>query len=307
MQSLKRVLLNPLIKSISRREEDLRLRVGLMHVSINRKRAMGIKQLWDAEVKVFSQWGEDGILDFLFEELGMHKPKILELGAGCFAECNSKFAAHARNASVYAVDARSDLGDGVKNSGLIWRNTIGFESIEIHESNILGIENRAKVLMSGLDTISLDLDGNDYWIAKNLDLIDVKIVCVEFNPIFGLKDVTVINSTESRWERHYSGLLFGASLSAWIALFSAKEFTFVGTNRAGNNAFFVANKEVERLSFELPIGSNIEKFLDWRCRESRDTKGELTYLDLSNSKALIEDCLVFDLKSGQVSTLREIR
>ena len=284
----------------------MRLRIGLMHASMNRNIQNGLRDLWDAEIKVFSQWGEDGIFDFLFNELGIHKPKFLELGAGCFAECNSRFAAHARNASVYAVDSRLDLKEGIAKSGLTWRNTLGFESTEIKDSNISDIQKRAKDFMSGIDTISIDLDGNDYWIAKNLDLTDIKIVCVEYNPIFGVKKVTVTNSSESRWERHHSGLLFGASLSSWLSFFTEKMFSFVGTNRAGNNAFFVSNEEIGRLNFKLPKKSDISSFLDWRCRESRNVRGELTYLDPPSSASLIQDCLVFNIDTGQVSPFGEV-
>lgn len=67
------------------------------------------KNLWDAEVRVFSQWGEDGILNYLFDIAGIVKPRIIEFGAGNFTECNSRFAAEYRNASIYAVDIRGDL------------------------------------------------------------------------------------------------------------------------------------------------------------------------------------------------------
>lgn len=306
MRSIKRAFLGPLIESISKREEEVRLRIGLMHVSQNRSHDFKPKNLWDAEVKVFSQWGEDGILDYLFERLGIHKPKILELGAGCFAECNSRFAAHARNASVYAVDARKDLKEGITESGLVWRNTLGFESAEISDANALSIQSRAYAFMSGIDAISIDLDGNDYWIAQEMDFSDVKVVCVEYNPLFGSKRVTVNNSMESRWQRHQSGLVFGASLKAWLEFFRSREFSFVGSNRAGNNAFFVRNSLCGNLGIELPASNELDKFLDWRCRESRDEQNQLSFLSLAEAKTLIQDCGVFDIKRGQSSRLRDV-
>lgn len=307
MKSLKKALLGPVIESISRREEDVRLRIGLMHVSQNRTVHFKPNNLWDAEVKVFSQWGEDGILDYLFEKLDIHKPKILEFGAGCFAECNSRFAAHARNASVYAVDSRSDLKDGIAESGLVWRNTIGYECSEVDTSNALAIQERAKVFMNGLDMVSIDLDGNDYWIAEKLDFSQVKVVCVEYNPIFGSKRVSVSNSRESRWERHYSGLIFGASLTAWLDFFTKRKFLFIGTNRAGNNAFFVPISLRERINFKPPESKNLGKFLDWRCRESRSNQNQLSFLNFADSEALIQDCAVFDIKKGRTSRLREVK
>ena len=68
-----------------------------------------VKELWDAEISVFSQWGEDGILDFLCEITGLSHPRAIEFGAGDFSECNTRGLAVYRQASVMAVDAREDL------------------------------------------------------------------------------------------------------------------------------------------------------------------------------------------------------
>jgi hypothetical protein len=82
------------------------------------------RYLWDAEVRVFSQWGEDGILDYLFDITDISKPRILEFGAGNFTECNSRFAAEFRNASAYLVDMRDDLVENAKQLDVYWRNAI---------------------------------------------------------------------------------------------------------------------------------------------------------------------------------------
>ena len=232
--------------SIQRREDDIRIRIGSQHVSQNRWIAQEVENLWDVEVKVFSQWGEDGILDFICHRLQISKPKILEFGAGCFSECNSRFAAHNRNASVYAVDARKDLTEGLKNSGLLWRNTLLSEVIEVTSENILDIFQRAKAALGGVDVLSMDLDGNDYWFLEKLGLDEVKIVIAEYNPIFGhISKISVEQNDQTRFERHFSGLLFGASLHAFIELLGEKGFDFVGSNRVGNNAFFV-RKELQK-------------------------------------------------------------
>ena len=53
-----------------------------------------IKDLRQSELKVFSQNGEDGILDFLIERIAIQKPTMLEIGSGNFYECNSRFLNH---------------------------------------------------------------------------------------------------------------------------------------------------------------------------------------------------------------------
>lgn len=294
-------------ESISRREDDFRIRIGATHVSHNRNLEKTFENLWDAEVKVFSQWGEDGILDFLFECLGISKPRILELGAGSFAECNSRFAAHIRNASVYAVDSRRDLPNGLRKSGLMWRNNLHCEVIEIDDENILDIIERAKSAMNGIDTVSVDLDGNDYWLLEQIPLAGISIVVVEYNPIFGASlRISVENQKKSRFERHYSGLLFGASLSAFISLLNEKNFTFVGTNRVGNNAFFVKTELVDHCKVKVPNSSRLERYVDWRCREARDKNKVLTYADIKVNLNLLQDCKIVDIETGEKFRIREL-
>lgn len=294
-------------ESIFHRQDDLRIRIGAMHVSQNRNIEQVVENLWDLEVRVFSQWGEDGILDFLFQKVGISKPKILELGAGCFAECNSRFAAHLRNASVYAVDAREDLSEGIHKSGLMWRNNLNYEVIEINTENILDIVERAERAMDGINAVSIDLDGNDYWVLEKIPLDKVFIVVVEYNPIFGGNvNISVPNEKKARFERHHSGLYFGASLPAFIKLLNEKNFTFIGTNRVGNNAFFVCEKMADQCNVKLPQPDLLDKFLDWRCRESRNEHGVLTYDNIRVNLQVVGEFDVINLTTGVKQKLKEL-
>lgn len=303
-----RSLINKFRESQYGRNEELRIQVGALHAAMNRCIDKRVKNLWDVEVKVFSQWGEDGILDYLFYSLGLIKPRILELGAGNFSECNSRFAAHILNASVYAVDSREDLPVGLSRSGLMWRNSIFSEVIEIEDNNVVAITKRASKALGGIDVISVDIDGNDYWVMKNIPLNGVLVVVVEYNPIFG-KDfrVSVPYEKKSRFERHRSGLLFGGSLPAFIDLLKEKNFTFVGTNRVGNNAFFVDAEKVDNINVEIPNLRFLDKFVDWRCREARDDHGELTYETIESNQGLIDKFVVVEVATGTKTTLGELR
>ena len=292
--------------SIQRREDDMRIRIGSQHVSQNRWITTEVENLWDVEVKVFSQWGEDGIIDFLCHKLQISKPRILEFGAGCFSECNSRFAAHNRNASVYAVDARKDLPEGLMNSGLMWRNSLFCEVIKVTRENVCEIFQRAAESIGGVDILSMDLDGNDYWLLERILLDQVKVVVAEYNPIFGHKNkISVEYSNQSRFERHYSGLLFGASLNAFIEMLSKKSFVFLGSNRVGNNAFFVRKDLIKKVGVRRPNLSNLERFVDWRCRESRNQERVLTFLNAHNMVKLLKEQEVIEVKSNKRISIEE--
>jgi len=285
---------------------SLEFLLGQAAILSSRSMYKSYKMLWDSEVKVFSQWGEDGIIDYLLTSLNISKPKFVEFGVGEFKECNSRFTAESRNASVYMVDSNKNLVNSVKKLDLFWKNSLfpmtDFITPESAREHIIN----AKNLMGGIDIFSIDLDGNDYWIIDNLDLSGVSIVICEYNPIFNGINCTVPRSDDfERFKAHSSGLFFGMSLKASISLLDSKSFTFVGTNRAGNNAFFIKNEMKDQMSIPLPVIDNLKIFLDWRIRESRDASGRLNYLNASQALKIIESLTVIDLQSGDRKRLQD--
>ncbi len=287
---------------------SLKFLLGQSAILSSRSMYKSYKMLWDSEVKVFSQWGEDGIIDYLVTSLDISKPKIVELGVGEFQECNSRFTAEFRNASVYMVDSNKNLVNYVKTLDLFWKNNLfpieDFITPESAKEHMIS----ARKLMGGIDIFSIDLDGNDYWILENLDLTGISIVICEYNPIFNEINCTVPRSDYfERTKAHSSGLYFGMSLKASIFLLNSKGFTFIGTNRAGNNAFFIKNEVRDQLSIPLPLIHNLRIFLDWRVRESRDASGCLNYLNVNQAFKMIEFMPVVDPKSGREKLLRDFK
>ena len=266
-----------------------KINIGLLtsHAMSARKHSM--KDLWDAEFRVFSQFGEDGIVDLLLDELQISKPRIMEIGAGDFSECNSRFALHKRNCSAYLVDMREDLQRGLQESEIRWKASVAVEIAKIDEKNIKDIESRAIRFLKYIDVISLDIDGIDFWIAQHINWNGIKIAIVEYNPVFGAKlSVSIPKDTfSSRFEHHYSGLVYGASLLAWIEFFASKDMRFVGTNRAGNNAFFVPSSLAGNLPFRLPDISQLDAYVDWQIRDSRNQDQTLSSLSLEHARDLI--------------------
>ena len=103
-----------------------------------------------------------------------------------------------------------------------------------------------------LDIFSIDIDGIDYWVLKNIPKILSKIFVAEFNPIFGHeKKITVPDSKNfNRSSYHYSHLCYGMSLMALIELMKSKKYTFIGTNVACHNAFFLSDEHVKKLNLK---------------------------------------------------------
>jgi hypothetical protein len=284
---------------------NFKFALGQSAILASRHSYSKVKNLWDAEVKVYSQWGEDGILDYICEIIELTKPRVLEIGAGNFLECNSRFIAEFRNASVVAVDARADLLNTPLHS-LKWKNHIELVNEWITPDNIDSIIKLAEQNMNSVDIFSLDLDGNDYWILENANLSQFKIVVVEYNALFGSSyEVTVPrNDRFERHKEHASGLYYGASLKAFVELLKLKGFIFIGTNRSCLNAFFI--KKNLRSKFKTLKVKDLDQYVDSTIRESRDSFGKLSFLAGIDRNIVIESLPLWNVASQQMVKVRDV-
>jgi len=276
MKRLKNWIRNAIYAQIENEIRSLKFSLGQSSVLASRANASNFQDLWDAEVKVYSQWGEDGILDFLCEKLLISKPRVIEIGAGNFKENNSKFLAENRNASVFLVDGRKDLIPTVNRDALIWKNHLFAVNTWVSPDNIKQIYRDASLKMNGVDILSLDIDGNDYWVLESCPLDGVQVVVVEYNPLFGSEFAVTVPRDDQfvRKDKHHSCLYYGASLRAFIKLMNSRNFEFIGTNRAGNNAFFVKSTGMDKL--QIRPRQELSVYTDWRVREARDSVGKLS-------------------------------
>lgn len=208
-----------------------------------------------------------------------------------------------RHASVVAVDARSDLVTFVQGLPTFWRTSIWPINEWITPESVLTLMAKANELMGGVDLISLDIDGNDYWVARELDLSSVSIIVVEYNPLFGATSSVSVprNDKFDRTQEHSSWLYFGASIRAWVDLFSPQGFRLVGTNRAGNNAFFCRENDLNRIPLPRVDTQDLTIYTDWCVRESRDANEALNYLAGQYRIRAISQLPLVHVSTGHVS------
>ena len=123
--------------------------------------------------------------------------------------------------------------------------------------------------------LSIDVDGNDYWIWESINCIDPIIVVIEFNSNFGFDEKISVPYKEDfmRSKEHYSNLYWGTSLGALKFLANKKGYEFICTNTAGNNAYFVKESYFKDLNNKFN-----KNFYGAKFRESRDENGVKTYL-----------------------------
>ena len=271
--------------------------LGHSHILNMRNKYDDITSMSDVDFKVYSQHGEDGIIDYLLKKLFIEKPIFVEIGVGNFTECNTRFLFEIRSAKGLVLDCLKNLKKEISKNLKLWKGDLEIVETHVHSENITEILKRYN-FNNNIDLFSLDVDGIDYWILKSLPSDFSKIAVIEYNPIFGhIHEITVPNFKDfNRSSYHHSNLCFGMSLKALINIMEEKNFYFLGSNLRRNNAFFISKKyEKERYFPNLKV-SDISENVNCNVRESRGLNGELTYLSSINRVKEIKDCEIIDLK-----------
>ena len=134
--------------------------------------------------------------------------------------------------------------------------------------------------------LSIDVDGNDYWIWEAIETINPSIVIVEYNARFGNEKKLVVpyNKNFDRKTAHYSMIYYGASLQALADLGNKKGYKFICCNKAGNNAFFVKK---DLMNDKIKFKSLSDGFYKNKFRESRDRNGNLSFLKEKEERDII--------------------
>jgi len=209
-----------------------------------------IPDLHQAEFKVFSQFGDDGIIQYLVHRLQLLPDTFVEFGVENYRESNTRFLLLNNNWRGLVLDGNQDFINYIQQDQIYWRQTLTARCAFITRENINELLGAAG-LAGQIGLLSVDIDGNDYWVWEKIAMVDPAIVIVEYNCIFGA-DLAVAVPYEPQFARHrahYSGQFWGASLHALKLLADRKGYSLVCCNSAGSNAYFVRNDKVADLPF----------------------------------------------------------
>jgi hypothetical protein len=277
--------------------DDLRLMLGtLLSESIVRKTAYG--SLVDLEFKVFSQFGDDGIIQYLTRNLDMRHKTFVEFGVEDYLESNTRFLLQKDNWTGFVMDGSGECIDRLRDASFFWRHELTAQAVFITRENICQLLRDSTGTWGGLDLLHIDLDGNDFWIWKEIDVTPA-IVILEYNSTFGIdRAITIPYSADFRRSNaHFSNLYWGSSLKALYLITLQKGYDFIGCNSAGNNAYFIRrdmiNEKVAKVSLE-------HGFVRSKYRESRDREGRLTFLPAAERAEAIRGLPVFDIEQDKI-------
>jgi hypothetical protein len=253
-------------------------------------------ELERAEFRVFSQFGEDGIIQFLVQRVPIGNRLFVEFGVEDYSEANTRFLLVNNAWRGLIVDAGTAHHRFLEDSRLAWRTTIDAVTSFIDRDNVNDVI-RARGVSGEIGLLSIDIDGNDYWVLDAIDCVSPQILVAEYNSLFGPERAVTIpyESGFVRGQRHFSHLYWGASLAAMARAADAKGLALVGGNRAGNNAFFVRRDALG----EIPERSPSACWRSAQFRESRSPGGDLTFLsDDAEKRRLLRELPVVDLDDG---------
>jgi hypothetical protein len=239
----------------------------------------------ESEFNVFSQFGEDGMIQCLIRHLRIPNKLFVEFGVESYAESNTRFLLLKDNWSGLIMDSSEDYMSDLRETELFWRHNLQAKVAFITRENINDLISQAGVSCE-IGLLSIDIDGNDYWVWQAMNQVNPVITIVEYNHRFGpTASVTIPYRADfTRMQAHHSGVYFGASLTALQRLGKRKGFALVGCNSAGNNAFFVRR---DCLAPGLRELTPAEAYVKGKFREARNERGQLAFLSAEEEQEIL--------------------
>ena len=262
-----------------------------------------IQDFADIEFSAFSQWGEDGIIDWLISKIPAMPKSFIEFGVENYRESNTRLLLQLRNWRGLVIDGSSNNIQCIQEQEVSWRHQLDSFSEFITSENINYLISRSR-MAGDIGLLSIDIDGNDYWVWRAITQVNPVVVVVEYNAVLGdLFPISIpYEPSFNRTLAHYSNLYFGASLPALIHLGINKGYTFVGSNTAGCNAFFVRSDVAKHI---LPSMKTVTAYPSL-FRESRAVNGRLTFRSGIERSELIADCALVNVVTGEDVTLANL-
>jgi hypothetical protein len=254
------------------------------------------KNINDYEFSIFSQWGEDGILDFIIRKLHLKDGVFIEFGVDNYIESNTRFLLFKENWNGLVIDSCEKNVNQIQNSYYYWKYNILAKKFFINKNNINNIiaDFLDQQCKKTLDLLSIDIDGNDYWILNNVEFekFKPKIVVCEYNSLLGNKlSLTIPYKEEFNRENNDPKLkiYYGASIKAFVNLLNKKGYIFLGSNNNANNLFFVA-KEFEKIFDHQTVDSGYKK------NKFKEFNNE----DFNTAQKRLDKKQFFDLEKNQL-------
>lgn len=244
----------------------------LYHQYQKLKEDKALPKISDTGFRVFSQFEEDGKLLFIYSIIGMDNKTFIEIGSDDGVNSNSANLYFNFGWHGLFIDGNSkSVKRGIRFFNKYphpWAYKPKFECAKVTRENINGlIKNNG--IEGEIGLLSIDIDGNDYWIWDAIDVVEPKVVIIETHNEFGLNNIVVPYDPDYYFPGKHP-IYHGASPVAMNKLAIKKGYRLVGANELGFNFIFVKNGLAE---IELPEVS-VESVLQHKSLEEAYKKFE---------------------------------
>jgi hypothetical protein len=195
------------------------------------------KRLLRYGFKVYSQCDEDGIIQEIFRRIGNGNRTFVEFGVETGIECNTVKLLIEGWRGLWLDGSAANVAQ-IQSRFASFCNKGQLRAVEA----FITAENINALIQQGgitgeIDLLSIDIDNNDYWVWKAIEVVKPRMVVIEYNATLRppFSGVVPYEPTKTWNGSNY----FGASLEALVRLGRQKGYRLVGCSFNGANAFFV--------------------------------------------------------------------
>jgi hypothetical protein len=283
----------------------IRTEIDLLRFAVGSEAARAARTaatIHEAEFRCFSQNGEDGAIQWLIARVPIEDPFFVEFGVGDYRESNTRFLLQHDNWRGLILDSGRAHLRTVSSGDLSWKYALEARSATITAENVNDV---LRGVPADLGLMSIDIDGNDYWVLAALRLRP-RILIVEYNSVLGRSRPVAVpyDPAFDRATAHRTGIYSGASIAAFGHWATSNGYGLVGSNAAGNNAFFVRDD----VAAGVPLVTPAEAWVQSRFGRPRDGAGKATHIDAhAERRALIAELPLVDVSTGERLTVADIR
>ena len=261
------------------------------------------KDILKSQFRVFSQYGEDGLLQYLVSNIEFCNNKFVEFGVEDYIECNTRFLISNNQWSGLVIDGDAKNINKIKVDPIYYYSDLKAVNYFITKDNINEII-ESNGFAGEIGILSIDIDGNDFWILKKINVVKPDLIIAEYNSHFGSKFSLSVPYDEAfvRNNKHYSNIYYGASICAINDLAEEKGYSLIASNNAGNNLFFLRNNklgDIKPLSVE-------EAFRKAVFRESKNPNGQLSYKSYDDNVKMISELELINTKTNEIVYLKDL-
>lgn len=238
------------------------------------------------EFSYYSQNGEDGIILYLLSRVGSENHFMVEIGTEDGRECNSANLILNFGWQACLIETAAEMATAAEryfarcNAG----GRVQILNAQAAPDNINELLLQAGIPRQ-LDILSIDIDSHDYWLWEAIDVIEPRIVVIEYNASFGpALSVTIPLGKQPSLTKQEAKYYHGASITALQRLGKLKGYDLIGSDSKGINAFFVRHDLAASagLNPEEPARAHRPHF--WRTQKNPEEK----QLEIINSFSLTE-------------------